>query len=126
MSKILIVDDDPKMIKLLTLYLVPDGFDVITCSDGIKALELVLTTEFDLVLIDALLPKMDGFTLIRKIRESNIERQPAIILMTAVFKREKYKKEAIDAGADVVIYKPFKKADIMANINLLLYSKNNL
>ena len=126
MSKIIIVDDDPKTIKLLTLYMAPLGCDIVSCSDGIKALELTLALEPDLVIIDALLPRLDGFSLIRKIKESNMSKYPAIILMTAIFKREKYKIEALDAGADIVIYKPFKKNEIIEKVESLLSKKKTL
>src|SRR3712207_5627361 len=76
--KILMVDDDPSLIKIFSFLLKDEGYDVITASSGGEALQVISSQWVDLVILDVMLPNVDGFEILRKIRETN--RVPVIML----------------------------------------------
>ncbi len=115
-SKILIVDDDVNICELLRLYLEKDGFDVEVCTDGLKAIEAYETTCPNLILLDIMLPGMDGWQICREIRK--ISRIP-IIMLTA--KGETFDKVlGLELGADDYITKPFETKEVVARIKAVL------
>ena len=112
-TKILIVDDDVNICELLRLYLVKDGFDAEVITDGITALNTFETVQPDLILLDIMLPGMDGWQVCREIRKkSNVP----IIMITA--KGETIDKViGLELGADDYIVKPFDAKEVIARIN---------
>ncbi len=111
-SKILIVDDERNIVDILRFNLVKEGFTTIEAYDGEKALQSALSEKPDLILLDVMLPKMDGFTVCRKIRESL---SIPIIMITA--KEEEVDKVlGLELGADDYITKPFSTRELMARI----------
>ena len=117
MSKIaLIVEDDGNIAELLRLYLEKDGFDVIIASDGGNGVRLALSENPDVILLDIMLPVLDGWQVCRKVRESS--RVP-IIMLTA--KGETYDKvNGLEMGADDYIVKPFEIKELLARIHAVM------
>lgn len=115
-EKILIVDDDQNICELLRLYLTKEGFETIIVNDGITAVETALSQKPDLILLDIMLPKLDGWQVCRKIRQStNIP----IIMVTA--KGETFDKIlGLELGADDYIVKPFDSKEVVARIKAVL------
>ena len=122
-QKILIVDDEKNIVDILRFNLEKEGYSIIEAYDGETGLELAMNENPDLVLLDLMLPKMDGFTVCRKIRESS---GVPIIMLTA--KEEEVDKVlGLELGADDYITKPFSQRELMARIkaNLRRISMND-
>jgi DNA-binding response OmpR family regulator len=115
-SKILIVDDDKKTVNLVKLYLEKDGYQVLTSYDGQQALELARQKQPDLVVLDLMLPEVDGLDVCRILRaESKIP----IIMLTAKT-TEQDKLLGLDLGADDYVTKPFSPRELMARVRAVL------
>jgi adenylate cyclase len=119
--KILAVDDTPHNIKLLEAVLEPRGYTVISATSGAEALQKVVAEAPDLVLLDIVMPGMDGFEVCRRLREDPVSRYLPIIMITASGAEEKLK--ALEAGADDFVLKPFDKAELLARVQSLLRIK---
>jgi DNA-binding response OmpR family regulator len=120
-QKILIVDDDRKTLELVRLYLENDGYQVFTALDGRLALTEARKAVPDLVVLDLMLPKVDGLDVCRQIRaESNVP----IIMLTARTTEED-KLLGLDIGADDYITKPFSPREVLARVRAVLRRKNN-
>lgn len=116
MSKIMIVDDQKQITSILKEYALKAGYEVIVANDGEEALAYFHSTTFDLLLLDVMMPKMDGFQVCQEIRkESNVP----IIMITA--KGEDYNRiMGLDIGADDYIVKPFSPNEVFARIRAVL------
>ena len=113
---ILVVEDDGNISDLIRMYLVKEGFDVRIASDGGKALEEFAKEEPDLILLDIMLPVMDGWAVCAKIRETS---KVPIIMLTA--KSEVFDRiQGLEMGADDYIVKPFEMKELLARINAVL------
>lgn len=118
MKKILLVEDDPNLGLLLQDYLQLKGkFEVVLCVDGEEGLKAFSKQEFDLCILDVMMPKKDGFTLGKEIRKIN--QQVPIIFATAKAMMED-KASAYDLGGDDYITKPFRIEELLLRINALL------
>ncbi|HTY81999.1 MAG TPA: response regulator transcription factor [Dehalococcoidales bacterium] len=116
MYKILVVDDDKNIIEVLKYNLVKEGYAVSTAEDGIKALELARKEKPDLIILDIMLPGLDGFELCRIIRK---ERSVPIVILTA--KTEEIDKVVgLELGADDYMTKPFSVRELMARVKATL------
>ncbi|MCD7756706.1 MAG: response regulator transcription factor [Clostridiales bacterium] len=114
--KVLIVEDDSNIAQLLQLYLEKEGFETQVAEDGSKGLNLFHESSPDLVLLDIMLPGMDGWTVCKKIRETS---KVPIIMMTA--KGETMDKvNGLEMGADDYIVKPFEMKEVLARIHAVL------
>lgn len=114
--KVLIVDDDSNICNLLRIYLEKEGFDTITAEDGEKALSLFESAQPDLVLLDIMLPSLDGWQVLREIRKTS---QCPIIMLTA--KNETFDKVlGLELGADDYIVKPFETKEVVARVRAVL------
>ena len=115
-ERILIVDDDSNICELLRLYFEKDGFQADSVTDGIKALEAFESLKPDLVLLDIMLPGMDGWQICREIRKTS---QTPIIMLTA--KGETFDKVlGLELGADDYITKPFETKEVIARVKAVL------
>ena len=113
---ILVVEDDKNISDLIHMYLVKEGFDVRIAGDGGKALEEFQKKEPDLILLDIMLPVMDGWAVCAKIRETS---KVPIIMLTA--KSEVFDRiQGLELGADDYIVKPFEMKELIARINAVL------
>ena len=115
-TKVLIVEDDANIAQLLQLYLEKEGYETQTAPDGGKGVELYRAWSPDLVLLDIMLPVMDGWAVCRKIRESG---KTPIIMMTAKGQTED-KVNGLEMGADDYIVKPFAMKEVLARIRAVL------
>lgn len=122
MTTILCVDDMPQNLKLLEALLAPSGYEILEAENGEKALKIIQTKNPDLVLLDVMMPDMDGFEVIRKIRQDERYQQLPIILVTALKEKEDRIK-GIDAGCDDFISKPVDKMELLARVRSLLKVK---
>ena len=115
-KKILIVDDDVNICELLRLYLSKEGFDTVVCNDGESAMRLAIDDKPDLVLLDIMLPKLDGWQVCRGIRR---ESDVPIIMTTA--KGETFDKIlGLELGADDYVTKPFDAKEVVARVKAVL------
>ncbi len=110
---ILVVDDEAPIVDMLKFNLQKSGYKTMTAYDGRTGLELALTKNPDLILLDVMLPKMDGFEVCRKIREAN---KKVPILMLTAREEEIDKVFGLESGADDYITKPFSVRELMARI----------
>src|SRR5271157_3735288 len=119
---ILVVDDQPQNNELLEAFLVPQGYEIIKAANGEEALEKLADNQIDLILLDVIMPGMDGFEVTRKIRQDKNNRLMPIILVTALRETED-RIQGIKAGCDDYISKPFDKMELLARIQSLLKIK---
>lgn len=116
LEKILIVDDDTNICELLRLYIEKEGFSVIIANDGAAAVKLFREQQPDLMLLDIMLPKLDGWQVCREIRKTS---DKPIIMLTA--KGETFDKVlGLELGADDYIVKPFDTKEVVARIKAVL------
>ena len=119
--RILVVDDVPENGRLLTAVLTPHGYDVVSATDGRAALELVESLNPDLVLLDVVMPQMDGYAVCRRLREREETAVLPVIMLTSSVGQEKTR--AIEAGADDFIPKPFNHHELLTRVRSLLRIK---
>jgi DNA-binding response OmpR family regulator len=115
------VDDVPENARLLEAVLAPRGYDVVVANDGHAALELAESADPDLVLLDVVMPGLDGYAVCRQLREREGTAVLPVIMLTASERSEKTK--AIEAGADDFIAKPFDHDELLARVRSLLRIK---
>ena len=120
-AKILVVDDIPENVRLLEAVLVPRGYQVFPAMSGEEALKLVEEHDPDLVLLDVVMPGMDGYTVCRSIRANDETALLPVIMVTSSIGPEK--TEAIEAGADDFIPKPFNHGELLTRVRSLLRIK---
>lgn len=116
MPRVLVVDDEPQIVGLLRSYLERDGFDVDEAADGEAALEATRRGRPDLVLLDLMLPRLDGREVCRRIRDMG---QTPIIMLTAR-DEETDKLVGLELGADDYITKPFSPREVVARVRAVL------
>ena len=119
---ILVVDDQTQNNDLLEAFLVPEGYEIIKATSGEEALAKLASTEIDLILLDVMMPGMDGFEVTRRIRQDKKNKLMPIILVTAL-KETEDRIQGIKAGCDDYISKPFDKMELFARIQSLLKIK---
>ena len=119
--KILVVDDVPENVRLLEAVLVPRGYEVVTATDGLAALEAVDAEEPDLILLDVMMPGLDGYGVCTRLRANDDTAVLPVIMVTSSIGQEKTK--AIEAGADDFIPKPFNHDELLTRVRSLLRIK---
>lgn len=117
MTKVLVIEDDEHLAKILELELSFEQYKIVVCKDGLEGLETALNKSFDLVLVDLMLPSMNGFEIIRRIRL--VDKYIGIIMMTA---KDSFTDTvlALDSGADDYISKPFAIEELLARMRVVL------
>jgi adenylate cyclase len=120
-ARILVVDDVSANVRLLEAILAPRGYDVVSATNGPEALELVESAEPDLVLLDVVMPEMDGYVVCRTLREREETAVLPVIMITSSTGAEKTR--AIDAGADDFIQKPLNHHELLTRVRSLLRIK---
>jgi CheY-like chemotaxis protein len=122
-ATILIVDDEARVRDLLLELLAPEGYNILTASDGKEAMDLVLKSKPDLILLDIRMPRLDGITFCRALRLDREARTIPVIVITAVNSRDRL-EEAMAAGADDFIGKPFDATELKIRIRSMLKLKH--
>jgi DNA-binding response OmpR family regulator len=113
---ILVVDDEPRYLRLLEANLRTEGYDVSTAQDGIQALEVFSMQPIDLVLLDVMMPRLDGFGVCQRLREfSNV---PVVILTARGEEQDRVR--GLDLGADDYLVKPFSATELLARVRAVL------
>ncbi|MGX8852287.1 VanR-ABDEGLN family response regulator transcription factor [Amedibacillus sp. YH-ame10] len=122
--RVLIVDDEKEIANLMQIYLANEGYEIVVCYDGKSALEQISQMEFDLALLDVMLPDIDGFQICCKIREKYTY---PIIMLTAK-EQEIDKITGLSIGADDYVTKPFQPLEIVARVKAQLrrYKRYNV
>jgi two-component system alkaline phosphatase synthesis response regulator PhoP len=116
MTKILVIDDEPSILKLVTAYLKPEGYEVLSATDGPSGLKTALVFKPDLVILDLMLPGMDGIEVLSRLRR---ESEVYVILLTAKTE-ETDKIVGLSVGADDYVTKPFSPRELTARIKAAL------
>ncbi|WP_422657954.1 response regulator transcription factor [Paenibacillus sp. EC2-1] len=116
-SRILVVDDDDKIISMLRRGLAFEGYDVHTASNGAEGLKMVLNEEPDVVVLDVMMPQVDGFEALRRLREGGSK--VPVLMLTAKDEVENRVK-GLDIGADDYLVKPFALEELLARVRALL------
>jgi len=120
--KVLIVDDNKENIDLIAYFLKPQNYQILTALDGYEALEIVERDEPDIILLDIMLPKMDGFQVCERIKKDRKTQFIPIIMITAL-KELKDKIHSLEVGADDFISKPFENVELLTRVKSLLRIK---
>ena len=115
-KRILVVDDEVRYQRLLEANLHIDGYDVVTASNGLKAIEIFSSQPIDLILLDVMMPELDGFETCQRIREYS---SVPIIMLTAKG-GEKDRVRGLDLGADDYLSKPFSATELLARVRAVL------
>ncbi len=117
MKKVLIVDDDPKLLKMLQRTLSYENLETLTATNGLEAITLLSAECPDLVILDWMMPKMDGITFINKVRDTG--NQIMILMLTARDAIEN-RVEGLESGADDYLVKPFAPSELIARVHAML------
>lgn len=112
MNKILVVDDDREIVDAIEIYLSNEGFEVLKAYDGMEALEIIADTDIDLVMIDIMMPRLDGIRATMKIRE---DKNIPIIILSAKSEASD-KVMGLNVGADDYVTKPFNPLELIARV----------
>ncbi|MDO9546495.1 MAG: response regulator transcription factor [Pelolinea sp.] len=118
-TKILVVDDEPSILKLVTAYLKSEGYDYKTAEDGISALKVIRTFHPDIIILDIMLPGMDGIEVLGELRRES----DAYVIMLTARSEETDKIVGLSVGADDYLTKPFSPRELMARIKAVLRRK---
>ena len=116
MPRILIADDEPNIVALISRYAQREGYEVTTASDGRKAIEVCRSEDFDLIVMDVMMPDTDGFTACKKIKEF----KDIPVIMLSARGTEFDKLFGFEVGVDDYVTKPFSPMELMARIKVIL------
>jgi len=121
-KKILIVDDEPDFVQLLSIRLKSSGYDVISASDGENGLKKAQEEKPDLVILDVLMPKINGFELCKRFKENESTKDVPLIMLTALAQEHDLSK-GLQEGVDCFITKPFNAVDLLQEIETAMQDK---
>ena len=124
-KRILVVDDDENILNLEKTILEQKGFDVTSAGGGAEALRVLSAATFDLVLLDVMMPEVDGFTVCRKIKDDPRLKDIPVIFLTAKGGGDAL-AEGFESGAVMYINKPFTANKLLTIVNTMLESGSNL
>jgi two-component system OmpR family response regulator len=116
MSKILVVDDDPHIRELVRVFLQNEGFQISEAADGVEALAKLQSIKADLVILDVMMPKLDGWQLCRELRE---DYDLPVLMLTALGETTQ-KLKGFQLGTDDYLVKPFEPLELVARVKALL------
>ena len=120
-QKILVIEDYPPVLKSITMGLSEEGFAVTPATNGADGLELALEGDFDLIVLDLMLPRIDGLTILQRLRDEG--RTVHVLILTARDTLDD-RVHGLDLGADDYLVKPFEFEELLARVRALLRRKN--
>ncbi len=118
-KKILVVDDDPGILVMLHLMLRLEGYEAIVCEDALSVIEMMTREAPDLVLLDAMMPHLDGIQVLDLIRAQGLPNSPPVLLFTGNAD-DNYIQKAMQAGASGLLAKPFVKEELLERLHAFL------
>ena len=121
MSRILVVDDEPDICQMIRRYAEHDGYETVGVSDGAEAVAICQKEDFDIIIMDVMMPDMDGYAACRKIREN----KDIPVLMLSARGEEYDKLFGFEVGVDDYVTKPFSPKELMARINVIIKRHTN-
>ena len=116
---ILAVDDESDVLLIVKTALQAEGYNVVTAPDGPDALKTAQEEKPDLILLDVMMPEMDGFEVLNKLRDDDVTCQIPVIMLTGLTERER-KRSAIERGTKYYITKPFDFQDLLSKVRLAI------
>ena len=116
MPRILVVDDEPDICRMIRRYAEHDGYETVGVADGTEAVDICRREDFDIIIMDVMMPDMDGFAACRKIREN----KDIPVLMLSARGEEYDKLFGFEVGVDDYVTKPFSPKELMARINVII------
>ena len=122
--RVLAIDDEADILRMISIKLGKAGYEVITAKDGQEGVEKALSERPDVMLVDVMMPKKNGYQVISEVKE-NLEEAPVYILLTAKSEAEDMKK-GFSSGADDFITKPFSPQELIERININLIRKGKI
>jgi two-component system response regulator CpxR len=120
MGKVLIIDDDEELCELVSEYLAVEGFDVEVVNDGASGLEAARSGKYDLAILDVMLPKMNGFEVLKNLRTSSV----LPVLMLTARGEDMERIVGLESGADDYLPKPFNPRELVARLRAILRRAN--
>lgn len=117
--KVLAVDDEKDVLFIVTTALKNEGFEVTTASNGVECLKKVEEEDFDAIVLDVMMPQMDGFETLDNLNKDPRTAKIPVIMLTGLSEKSK-KRDAIDAGTLYYIVKPFEILDLVSKIRLAI------
>jgi len=123
MHRILIVDDEPNIVLALELLMKKEGYEVHTVDDGDRAVQAAKELRPDLILLDIMMPKMDGYEVCQRIRSDALLKDVSIIMLTAKG-REVEREKGLALGADHYITKPFSTRQVVMKVKEILATRS--
>ena len=121
--RILVVEDEKNLNDIIVKKLKLEKYGVDFCFDGEEAVDYILATEYDAIILDIMLPKLDGFEVLKKIRSKNVK--TPVLLLTARDSVED-RVNGLDSGADDYLIKPFSFEELLARVRVLLRRNNSI
>ncbi|MEI6064942.1 MAG: response regulator transcription factor [Pseudanabaena sp. ELA748] len=125
MPRLLLIDDDPIISEMVTINLEHAGYQVIQASDGIKGQALAIQLMPDMIILDLMLPRVDGFTVCQRLRRDERTKEIPVMMLTAMGQIQD-KVEGFNAGADDYLTKPFELDEMLARVRALLRRTNRI
>jgi CheY-like chemotaxis protein len=119
---VLVADDDPDILLLMTLTLERDGYDVVAAKDGLSALQTAVERVPHLVLLDLMMPGLDGYEVTRRLRGEPLTKDLPIVIVTAAAE-ESQAARALEAGANAYMKKPFSPRELLAKTAALILER---
>lgn len=117
-KRVLLAEDEPNIVESLTFILERSGFDVATTTNGRQALEVALSDMPDILILDVMLPELDGYEVLRRLRADARTKTLPVLMVTAKGQRED-RETAMKCGADMFITKPFVNSELIAAVEKL-------
>lgn len=118
-KKILVIDDEPELVKAITIRLKASGYEVIPAPDGQEGVDKAQEFRPDLILLDIIMPKIDGYEVCKTLKTNPKTKNIPIVIFTASGQRD-LEKRCMAVGADAVIKKPFETTELLELVNKFL------
>jgi len=119
--RIMVIDDEPMNLRLIEAWLKPLGYEVFTAGDGLRGLDVILANKPHLILLDVMMPGMNGYSTLSKLKENEATSKTPVVMLTAV-DFELNKELALQLGACAYLTKPVEKADLLKTITRFVHA----